>query len=653
MATTFEDVGITVKNGSERFTTTCPQCSDKRKAANKRIPCLTVWNSADNKGWNCNHCGWTGSLQDHEKYEKLYTNSKAPVRWDFDYSYYPKEIIDYFKSRGINPDTLKSNKVFYTSNAGNLAIAFPAYKSGRLVNAKYRALKMKRFWQMKEEEGAKPEKCFIGLDAVDFEHDGRLIIVEGEIDWLTLKQLKINNTISVPEGAPAPDSTEFGKKFDFLNDKYTQDILARATEIILCVDDDEAGKVLRDELAKRLGKQRCKIVDYPMGYKDINEVFIGSETKKLEALGGDAVLDWVGRARFYPVKGLVRVSDIDDDLVNIRKKGLEPGLKCGVKEIDRIITFKRKLLYVITGVPGSGKSTWLRYWATQLTKNNPKEHLRWAIYSPESARPLSREATRYMEVFAEKGIAGDGEEENMSEQQYDKAKQWVNEHYIFIIPTRNNFEEKIGGKDITKDRVNALESILEYAKVAIKQYGVSALVIDPWNKVEHAMEKYETETLYISRVLDILIDFGDQYDIAIIIVAHPTKVKKRLSGNYEMVSLYSISGSANWFNKADVGVVVHRNKYRKTESQDDQGQDIYEFDKYAATHVITEKIRFEETGNEGNCQMYMDLQSGSTFRTKSLLKKKKKEQKTMDLDDSAVLADTSSNNDDEDDIQPF
>jgi hypothetical protein len=42
------------------------------------------------------------------------------------------------------------------------------------------------------------------------------------------------------------------------------------------------------------------------------------------------------------------------------------------------------------------------------------------------------------------------------------------------------------------------------------------------------------------------------------VVAHPTKSAKDGDGNYKMPTLYDISGSANWYNKADLGVIVHR-----------------------------------------------------------------------------------------------
>ncbi len=44
----------------------------------------------------------------------------------------------------------------------------------------------------------------------------------------------------------------------------------------------------------------------------------------------------------------------------------------------------------------------------------------------------------------------------------------------------------------------------------------------------------------------------------VIIVAHPAKMQRGKDGKYPFPTLYDISDSAHWFNKADIGVVVHR-----------------------------------------------------------------------------------------------
>ena len=42
------------------------------------------------------------------------------------------------------------------------------------------------------------------------------------------------------------------------------------------------------------------------------------------------------------------------------------------------------------------------------------------------------------------------------------------------------------------------------------------------------------------------------------VVAHPTKLSERADGTLPIPTLYSIEDSRHWYNKCDVGMVVHR-----------------------------------------------------------------------------------------------
>ncbi|KAK1554098.1 hypothetical protein Q3G72_007910 [Acer saccharum] len=75
-----------------------------------------------------------------------------------------------------------------------IAIAFTYRRKGKLLNCKYRDI-TKRFWQEKD-----AEKILYGLD--DIEGASDIVIVEGEIDMLSMEEAGIYNCVSVPDGAP-------------------------------------------------------------------------------------------------------------------------------------------------------------------------------------------------------------------------------------------------------------------------------------------------------------------------------------------------------------------------------------------------------------------------------------------------------------------
>ena len=84
---------------------------------------------------------------------------------------------------------------------------------------------------------------------------------------LPLCKAGTSNQYLVPDGAP---SKSIDVERDGVSSKYSylRDILPLiedCKEIILCTDADTDGQVLRDDLAVRLGKTRCKFVTYLRG----------------------------------------------------------------------------------------------------------------------------------------------------------------------------------------------------------------------------------------------------------------------------------------------------------------------------------------------------------------------------------------------------
>ncbi|KAJ8450704.1 hypothetical protein Cgig2_021176 [Carnegiea gigantea] len=140
-----------------------------------------------------------------------------------------------------------------------VVIAFTYRRNGALVSCKYRDA-VKRFWQEVD-----TEKIFYGLDDVKNATD--IIIVEGEIDKLAMEEAGFRNCVSVPDGAPPKISRK---------DVPAPD---QASRIILATDGDPPGQALAEELARRLGRERCWRVKWPKkneveSFKDANEVSI-------------------------------------------------------------------------------------------------------------------------------------------------------------------------------------------------------------------------------------------------------------------------------------------------------------------------------------------------------------------------------------------
>ena len=75
--------------------------------------------------------------------------------------------------------------------------------------------------------------------------------------------------ISVDQGAGQKGSNLDGKLECIRN---CADAINQIEEWYICTDKDEAGEYLQEELIRRLGSHKCKIVSLPKGRKDANEV---------------------------------------------------------------------------------------------------------------------------------------------------------------------------------------------------------------------------------------------------------------------------------------------------------------------------------------------------------------------------------------------
>src|SRR6185437_11599786 len=92
------------------------------------------------------------------------------------------------------------------------------------------------------------ERVLYGLNDITPE---LLIWVVGEIDKLSVEVIGFTSCVSVPDGAPAPDSRDYAHKFDYLLDPTLDDVKMH----LIAVDNDAAGVRLKEELIRRLGPE--------------------------------------------------------------------------------------------------------------------------------------------------------------------------------------------------------------------------------------------------------------------------------------------------------------------------------------------------------------------------------------------------------------
>ena len=106
----------------------------------------------------------------------------------------------------------------------------------------------------------------------------------------------------------------------------------------------------------------------------------------------------------------------------------------------------------------------------------------------------------------------------------------------------------------------SVESVLRIAAQLVSRKGVKVLVVDPFNRFEHQIPDWETETQYISRIFDEFSNFAVKHKVLLILVAHPTKLRREPgSKRWPVPTLYDINGSAAFFNKTDYDPTLTQN----------------------------------------------------------------------------------------------
>ena len=572
MATLAEKVlkhGIRLGSNAEgNHKLTCPRCSHERKK--RHDPCLSLTIKPDGVVWRCHHCGWADGVTMKDRDETRRPRRRpAPARPKGKIGEPTVAVLVWFAERGISAEVVRRNKVGAAKTwipglrAEVDCIAFPYHRAGELVNVKFRALAAKEFAQVKD-----AEKILYGLD--DIADAKSAIIVEGECDKLALEEAGIRNVVSAPDGAPArvkdgPPDPDDGK-FEYLANCAAE--LDRLERIVLATDADGPGQTLAEELARRLGKDRCWRVRWPDGNdaqrKDANEV--------LQHDGPQVLRECIERAEPYPISGLHGVADFAEETIALYRDGRKRGHSTGWPSLDELMTIREGELSVVTGIPNSGKSELVDALMVNLAA---RYGWRFAVCSFEN--PPEEHVAKLVEKHL--GLPfWDGPRERMSEAELHKAMAWVEDRFWLIR---------------ADDEAPTIEWVLERARGAVLRHGIRGLVIDPYNEIEHKRPASMTETEYVSQLLGKVKRFAQAHGVHVWFVAHPAKMS-RDGGSIPAPTLYDISGSANWANKADLGLVVHRDPNKDP----------------LATEVYVRKVRFKQVGKIGVVTLRYDRATG-------------------------------------------
>jgi len=537
----YSDFGIEIPPGrtTGEVYTRCPECSEDRKK--KKIKCLGV--NLDLGIWHCNHCDWRGSIN-----QKTYA---APPAWE-NKTQLSDKLVTWFQSRNIKQETLLEMRIgegieyMPQVEAKRNTVQFNYFEGEKLVNIKYRDGE-KNFKMFKD-----AKLIFYNINSLVGQKEA--YIVEGEMDALTMIQEGFKNTVSTPNGASKKNNN-----LTYLDNchQYFEDI----ETVYIATDDDDPGNALADELARRIGVEKCKRIKFGE-YKDANGAYSNGVNLK-EYIKTNAAP--------YPIEGVKTVSDHWQALLDIVKNGHKPGWRPR-GQTGKQIEFHPGYLTIVTGIPGHGKSEEVDQILMEISVDYD---LRGAYFSPENS-PTELHIIKLVEKIGGKNI------QKYKELELRKIYDFLNNRVFWVYPEEGY----------------SIDIILEKIRQAVKMYGINWFVIDPWNKLEHLYN--ESETKYISETLDKIINFCKRNGVHCFLVAHPTKMKVNpKTEKYDIPGLYDISGSSHFYNKADIGLTIYKEKTSLPGYPDEYKNSL---------HI--QKVKFKHWGYIGMVELTWNKENG-------------------------------------------
>lgn len=341
--------------------------------------------------------------------------------------------------------------------------------------------------------------------------DEPLIVTEGEANCWAALASGFRRVVGVPVARAD------GRRVPCLEE--TEELWRDVRQFILCTYDDDAGAILRENIATVFGRARCKWVQYPRDCSTLLDAL-----RRFGVRGVEATIE---RAQWYAAPDIYSMSELPEPPLN-------PAFDTGMVGLSEHFRMRRGDLTVVSGVPGAGKTSFVN----ELTSRMALKHGWRSVFASfeQRSKPDHRRALRTFH--------GQKLEKMLGPRELADADDWIERHFRFLVPT--------------DDTETSLEWLMERMSTAVSRFDPHIMVIDPWNELEHVRPRDMTQTEYTGWAIRSLKRFARCNQLHIIVVAHPAKLQRTREGKYPQPTLYDIADSAHWANKPDAGILIWR-----------------------------------------------------------------------------------------------
>jgi hypothetical protein len=368
-----------------------------------------------------------------------------------------------------------------------------------------------------------------------------ILFVEGEPDTITLLQAGIEGVCGVP-GASL-------KKAMWISRLDELEI----ERVYICYDNDKAGRRGGQDLASRIGINRCYRVDLPKfkvpdgqggekDGKDINDWFLyGNGTK-------DKFLELITSAPKFDVSGVTGVVEGLEELRDrIQGKGLMPKYDFPWQPLSKLIGVDEGDVIDITAPEKIGKTTFalncLEYWVDKYQEDglficmemtNIQMLKKWVshVAHVENKITLDPEEAKILNEKFLDGIAVALEKHNHREG-----------NLYFCYPTG----------------ISAPEDMYNLIVDCIRRYGVKWVVIDNIHLLAGKTLKGEGKAIHLDKISKNTQSIAKEYNVQIVRILQPHRI-----GGDGVCTTDNIEGSSQIAKDCDGSLVLNRARQTNT-----------------------------------------------------------------------------------------
>jgi len=543
--------------------------------------------------WFCHRCGETGNLQTLQEAcgDKIpgVTSRKEWAGKERTPDALPDintchaallsdpEAMDYLLNvRGFSAEIINElklgvkEKVYFRQAGETKALVIPYLVTGNTVFVKYRTLP----------PSPKDFACPFGWEAplyngeILVEGIKEIIFVEGEADAIALMSKGIRNVVGVP-GA----NTKKAIWIEAL-DKIAPE------KIFIMYDADKVGQKAAQDMASRIGIDKCLKITLPKGSKDINEFFQKSGTvEEFNSLKETATL--------FDITGVTSSKDaleqLEDELNG--KVDLAPTYVSQWPDLNRLVGFEEGDVIDIVAPEKVGKTTLGMNLMEHMVDKYGEDGLIVCLEMTQA-----RLARKWVSIVT-------GFEEVLTEPGSEEAKAKKVELLSCIGKARELQASRTGDLYfayplLIKEPADVFKLIVD----CIRRYGVKWVMLDNLQRLcDDTLKNQAHRTVHMSQISKGLAKLAKDYKIKLIRILQPKRIDKG-----SVISTNDVDGSSQVAKDCDCMMTMWRNAIGSTKQSQYQADSQQPEEEQSFEPMTWINMGLSRYSGGGKCKLYFD-----------------------------------------------